>query len=181
MWYERHSFFKLASTFFQIWQKYGIGSNVLDKDGISCESVVAEMAVYLNEIENMTLAQKLEWIYDTYGYHVSNNSYYLCYDQRNILKMFDRLRHYDGSKNGEYTYPARCGKYSIDRVRDLTVGLIVDHRNGGARTKPAFPSSKSSQMITFYFENGCVMTLRTSGTEPKIKWYSEIRQLDRNK
>lgn len=24
-------------------------------------------------------------------------------------------------------------------------------------------------MVTFYFENGCIATLRTSGTEPKIK------------
>ena len=29
-------------------------------------------------------------------------------------------------------------------------------------------------MITFYLENGCVATIRTSGTEPKIKWYIEI-------
>lgn len=29
-------------------------------------------------------------------------------------------------------------------------------------------------MITFYFENGCVATLRTSGTEPKIKYYTEL-------
>ena len=36
------------------------------------------------------------------------------------------------------------------------------------------PVSKSSQMITFYFENGCVATLRTSGTEPKIKYYTEL-------
>jgi phosphomannomutase len=31
-------------------------------------------------------------------------------------------------------------------------------------------------MITFYFENGCEITIRASGTEPKIKWYSEIRK-----
>ncbi len=36
-------------------------------------------------------------------------------------------------------------------------------------------------MVTFYFENGCILTIRTSGTEPKIKWYSEIRQLDKLK
>lgn len=29
-------------------------------------------------------------------------------------------------------------------------------------------------MITFYFENKSVLTLRTSGTEPKIKFYSEM-------
>ena len=32
----------------------------------------------------------------------------------------------------------------------------------------------SCQMITFTFENGCVATLRTSGTEPKIKYYTEL-------
>jgi phosphoglucomutase/phosphopentomutase len=29
-------------------------------------------------------------------------------------------------------------------------------------------------MLTFKLENGCVITLRTSGTEPKIKWHSEM-------
>lgn len=29
-------------------------------------------------------------------------------------------------------------------------------------------------MITFTFQNGCVATLRTSGTEPKIKYYAEM-------
>lgn len=29
-------------------------------------------------------------------------------------------------------------------------------------------------MITFTFENGLVITLRTSGTEPKIKYYAEM-------
>ncbi len=28
--------------------------------------------------------------------------------------------------------------------------------------------------ITFTFANGCVATLRTSGTEPKIKYYVEL-------
>lgn len=36
------------------------------------------------------------------------------------------------------------------------------------------PTSKSSQMITFTFANGGVATMRTSGTEPKIKYYSEL-------
>lgn len=29
-------------------------------------------------------------------------------------------------------------------------------------------------MVTFTFENGAVITLRTSGTEPKIKYYAEM-------
>lgn len=37
-----------------------------------------------------------------------------------------------------------------------------------------FPVSKSSQMITFMLQNGIVATLRSSGTEPKIKYYTEF-------
>jgi len=29
-------------------------------------------------------------------------------------------------------------------------------------------------MITFWLENGVVITLRTSGTEPKLKYYTEF-------
>lgn len=40
--------------------------------------------------------------------------------------------------------------------------------------KPLEPTVTSSQMIIFTFENGVVITLRTSGTEPKIKYYAEM-------
>jgi len=36
-------------------------------------------------------------------------------------------------------------------------------------------------MITFYFDNGSEITIRASGTEPKIKWYSEIRKIIKDK
>lgn len=36
------------------------------------------------------------------------------------------------------------------------------------------PTSRSSHMITFAFANGVMLTLRTSGTEPKVKYYSEM-------
>jgi phosphoglucomutase / phosphopentomutase len=68
----------------------------INKNHYFVRSVVAEMAVYLQEVENKTLLEKLDWIYDTYGFHVSNNSYFLCYSQETIEKMFDKLRHFDG-------------------------------------------------------------------------------------
>jgi len=36
-------------------------------------------------------------------------------------------------------------------------------------------------MITFYFDNGSEITIRASGTEPKINWYSEIRKKIKHK
>ncbi|RUS90294.1 hypothetical protein EGW08_001983, partial [Elysia chlorotica] len=72
--------------------------------------------------------------------------------------------------NPHFQYPTKCGAFEILHVRDLTVGYDSEEED----KKPVLPTSKSSQMITFKFSNGCVATLRTSGTEPKIKYYTEL-------
>lgn len=141
------------------------GTTVLDKDGINAAVKAAEMAAYLNS-NGLTLSQKVKKIYERYGYHVSRNSYFICYDQPTITAMFERIRNYDGPN----TYPKACGPFAISGVRDLTTG----YDSSSEDEKATLPVSKESQMITFTFENGCVATLRTSGTEPKIKYYTEL-------
>ncbi|XP_066592240.1 glucose 1,6-bisphosphate synthase [Prorops nasuta] len=144
------------------------GSTVLDKDGISAGVQVASMAAYL-ETMGLTLDDKLEELYAEYGQHISDNSYWICYEQKTIKAIFERLRNYSGKEN---TYPVSIlgGKYTIIGIRDLTTG----YDNSKPGNKATLPVSNSSQMITFTFKNGLVTTLRTSGTEPKIKYYSEL-------
>lgn len=62
-------------------------------------------------------------------------------------------------------------KHRVTAVRDLTTGYDSEESD----LKAKLPVSKSSHMITFKLDNGLVLTLRTSGTEPKIKYYSELR------
>lgn len=145
---------------------YMCGSTVLDKDGVTAAAVVAELVNYLYSNQT-TLSQQLQIIYKRYGYHLNHNSYFLCHDADTIKAMFERLRNFDGAGG----YPTKCGEFEIVHVRDLTVGYDSETED----QKPTLPSSKSSQMITFKFANGCVATLRTSGTEPKIKYYTELR------
>ncbi|PBC27809.1 Glucose 1,6-bisphosphate synthase [Apis cerana cerana] len=137
------------------------GSKVFDKDGISAGMHIAELAAYL---ETMGLT-----LHDKYGYHISKNSYWICHEPNIIKKIFERLRTYLGKPN---TYPTNIlnGKYPIIGIRDLTTG----YDNTKPENKAILPISKSNQMITFTFKNGLVVTLRTSGTEPKIKYYSEL-------
>ena len=85
------------------------------------------------------------------------------------------------SDKTDFVYPKRCGNYRITGIRDLTVGIEADLREEGKDKKPTLPCSAATQMITFYFDNGCEITIRASGTEPKIKWYSEIRKKKKNK
>lgn len=141
---------------------------VLDKDGVSAAAHLGTMASYLKVKENLSLCEKLEQLYKTYGYHFSVNSYFLCYEPEKITRIFERIRNWEG-KSGAYPTSLLDGKYKIESIRDLTTGVDTSQPDG----KSLLPSSKSSQMITFTFENGTVITLRTSGTEPKIKYYSE--------
>ncbi|KAJ8968678.1 hypothetical protein NQ317_003907 [Molorchus minor] len=141
-------------------------TDVLDKDGVSAAMHFATMASFLYD-RGQTLVEKLEQIYEAYGQHVSCNSYYICHDPVKISKIFNRIRNI----SGENTYPSGIlnNKYQITSIRDLTTGYDSSQVNN----KAVLPVSKSSQMITFNFSNGLVCTLRTSGTEPKIKYYTE--------
>ncbi|NXN19098.1 PGM2L synthase, partial [Indicator maculatus] len=141
------------------------GSSVLDKDGVSAAVVVAEMASFL-QAQGLSLAQKLTQVYERYGYHLSRTSYFLCYDPGTAQGIFERLRNFGGPRS----YPRSCGTFPVRHLRDLTRGYDSSQPGGRA----VLPASRSSQMLTFTFQNGAEATLRTSGTEPKIKFYAEL-------
>lgn len=141
---------------------------VLDKDGVSAAAHLGTLASFLKVEENLSLCEKLDQLYTIYGYHFSIASYFLCYDPEKIVRIFERIRNWEG-KVGNYPTHVLNGKYKIESIRDLTTGIDTSQPDG----QSLLPSSKSSQMITFTLENGTVITLRTSGTEPKIKYYSE--------
>nr|XP_046244129.1 glucose 1,6-bisphosphate synthase [Scatophagus argus] len=141
------------------------GGLVPEKDGVSSAAVVAEMAAYLHN-KNLSLNQQLHNIYQTYGYHVSRTSYVICNDPPTIQKIFSRIRNFDS----EGSYPKTCGGVQIAHVRDVTMGYDSSQPD----FRSVLPVTRSSHMITFTLQNGVVATLRTSGTEPKIKYYTEF-------
>ncbi|XP_040003225.1 phosphoglucomutase-2 [Xiphias gladius] len=145
---------------------YMCSPSVLDKDGVSAAAIAGEMISFL-ATKNTSLSQQLTTVYEEYGYHISKNSYFICHDQSVIRSLFERLRNHGGQKD---SYPTKCGPFSISAVRDLTTGYDSNQPD----KKAVLPTSSSSQMITFTFSNGGVATMRTSGTEPKIKYYTEL-------
>ncbi|XP_042909328.1 phosphopentomutase isoform X2 [Parasteatoda tepidariorum] len=156
---------------------YMCGSHVMDKDGIQAAMHLSKMATVAYK-EQKTLHHLLRDIYLEYGYHTSKNSYFLCYQEENMFKMFANLRNFKGGKAKDVPeksdYPSslksKTMTYEVKDVRDLTTGYDSSQPN----QKSLLPASKSVQMITFYFTNGCEMTIRGSGTEPKLKYYTEM-------
>src|SRR5690606_205330 len=69
----------------------------------------------------------------------------------------------------EGNYPIQLGKFKIKYIRDLTLG----YDNSQPDCKAILPTMPKDHMITFTFEDDSVLTLRNSGTEPKLKFYIE--------
>ncbi|KAI8081681.1 uncharacterized protein BX664DRAFT_366909 [Halteromyces radiatus] len=157
---------------------FTIGDIVKDKDGISALAFFSEWAIQLYNNHGTTVYGYLEQLYQKYGYFVSDNSYFICHDKALIQTIFQRIRfgnqpiRSDTSSFGyELAYPKTVAGYKVVSIRDLTIG----YDSSKPDNKPTLPVSSSSEMITFRLENSTVFTIRTSGTEPKIKYYSELR------
>lgn len=142
---------------------YMVGSIVRDKDGVNALITFLHLLKRL-QLQNLSITEVFEQMSKKYGYYTTQNSYFLSRDTPKLRALVDALRHYD-TKSG---YPATLGSKKITNVRDLTTGYDSSSTDG----KATLPVSKSSDNVTFELENGeVIMTIRTSGTEPKLKFY----------
>jgi len=144
---------------------YCVGDVVCDKDGVSAAAVAAEMAASLAE-EGLNLQDQLRFLQRTYGDFVSYNSYLLSYNSLTTAAIFQRLRH-GGPTGGYWT---SCAGSDVIFVKDITKGYDSTNPPEYKSLLPTTPDD----MIMFEFANKVSVTLRTSGTEPKIKFYTEI-------
>ncbi|KAF8636547.1 hypothetical protein AX17_003359 [Amanita inopinata Kibby_2008] len=155
---------------------YMIGSEIRDKDGVYAAVFFAQLVAMLHT-QGKTAMSFLQELYDKYGFFKTSNSYFVCDKLDTIDIIFNRLRKY---KEAHFpSYPSQIAGLQVTRVVDLTVGY--DSGNPPAY-KPKLPLS-SGHMIQFRAESGdglkIVLTIRTSGTEPKIKYYLEGNGKDR--
>ena len=142
-----------------------IGDIVADKDGISAAAIFTEMAGELS-LNGFTVYSHLQSLCLKYGTFVSYNSYILSYDINVTNQIFQILR--SGGENGGYKKIFH--NMTVISLKDITMGYDSTKED---KTSD-LPITASSHMIMYEFENGCTVTLRTSGTEPKIKFYTEM-------
>ncbi|KAJ7849080.1 hypothetical protein B0H14DRAFT_2766071 [Mycena olivaceomarginata] len=144
-------------------------------DGVAATVSFAELVVSLVN-QGKTVQSYLEELYQRYGYFQTSNSYFVCKDPSTIDKIFERLRSYHS--DSKPAYPQEIAGMTITSVVDLTTGY--DSTNPPTY-QPSLPLS-SGHMIQFRAkqEDGTkvVLTTRTSGTEPKIKYYIEANGMD---
>ncbi|KAF8323198.1 hypothetical protein DL93DRAFT_2049976 [Clavulina sp. PMI_390] len=156
-----------------------LNTGIHDKDGVAASVFFAELVAWLHT-KGSSIAIHLDELYKKYGYFETSNSYFFCSDPSTVDRIFGRLRAWSpGADVSSASYPTSIAGLTITRVRDLTVGHAHDSSNPPS-FEPDLPLS-GGHMITFRAEQKgeqadalrIVLTIRTSGTEPKIKYYLE--------
>lgn len=155
---------------------YMFGSEIRDKDGVAATMVFAQLAASLRA-RGTTVSAHLQELYRRYGYFETSNSYFVCADPLVTENIFRKIRSSGdmGSSQGR-SYPSSIGGLQIRSVVDLTDGHGYDNTNAPTY-QPKLPLSLG-HMIQFRAssdsdDSRIVLTIRTSGTEPKIKYYLE--------
>jgi phosphoglucomutase len=148
-------------------ESYGhlVENEVRDKDGISAAAMTAEMTLYWRS-KGKSLLDRLEELYLEYGY----------YEEKSINKYFEGAQGMDVMKGIMAGYrekqPAALGGIKVLRIRDVKAGKEWQAGKPESATKVDLPSS---DVIQWYLEDGTKVTVRPSGTEPKIKFYVLLR------
>lgn len=144
---------------------YMIPGVVKDKDGIAAAGTFLTAAAQWQHEERITPWQKLQLLYKKYGYFEESNTYFMSPSPEVTKKVFDSIR------DSGNPHPHLLGDKKIISWRDLTHGWDTSTYDN----KPLLPVDSNTQMLTCGLEGDVRMTIRASGTEPKIKVYIECR------
>ena len=143
---------------------YTVGELVRDKDGISAAVVFAELTAVLRAQQTTVLAH-LEGLYRQYGLFVSSQVNVTRKGAEGIAELralMARLRK---------SPPWMVADQEVVSVRDYLGQVIV--AKGGATTPLSLPKS---DVLAFELASGSRIIARPSGTEPKAKFYFDVRE-----
>lgn len=153
---------------------YLAGAYVRDKDGVNASMLICEMAAYYKQQE-ITLVDRLEALYDKYGYYKNDLMEFAFEGAAGMDKMAAIM------ENLKKKAPANfIGKKVVQ---------IADYQSsqrrilGGGSCDLAVGSRPihlpKSDVLEYILEDGSSFIVRPSGTEPKLKIYLSSKGSDK--
>ena len=143
---------------------YTVGELVRDKDGISASVLFAELAAVLRASGTTVLAH-LEGLYRRYGLFVSSQFNLTRKGAEGLAELraiMQRLRE---------NPPWKIGEHTVVSVRDFQNQIIT---LADGTTRPL--DLPKSDVLAFELASGSRVIARPSGTEPKAKFYFDVRE-----
>ena len=134
---------------------YLTGSYVRDKDAVNAAFMICEMFAYY-KTNGITLIEKLDEIYSTYGYCLNSLHSYEFTGSAGMQKMAEIMA-------GFRAHSDRIGDYVVIKAEDYSKGLY---------------GLPKSDVLKLYLKD-CSVVIRPSGTEPKLKMYISVTANDK--
>lgn len=136
---------------------YLTGSYVRDKDAVDGSFMIAEMFAYY-KTNGKSLFDRLNELYEEHGYFLNKLETFEFDGSIGTKKITNLMEYFRKNTNS-------IGKFKIDKVLDYSDGI------------DGLPKSN----VIKYLFNGHTLTIRPSGTEPKIKIYYSIKEKSKEK
>lgn len=149
---------------------YLVGDFVRDKDAVASCAMLAETAAWAKD-QGMSMFEMLVNIYHEYGFYLEDLISITKKGKsgaEEIQKMMENYR---------TTPPKEINGIKVVKVKDYKSGKETDLINGGQKDIDL----PKSDVLQFFLEGGSKITVRPSGTEPKIKFYFGVKGKLENK
>jgi phosphoglucomutase len=138
-----------------------------DKDGVSSMAIMSEVALYYKR-KNMSLVDALDEIYSKFGFFFESllsQDYEGIQGGQKIARIMEFFRNYPETHFAGEEIVAK-------EDYETSISTDIKLRNNKAIALP------KSNVLSFTFASGNKLFLRPSGTEPKIKFYTMVRETE---
>ncbi|MCM1094495.1 MAG: phospho-sugar mutase [Lachnospiraceae bacterium] len=136
-----------------------------DKDAVSAISLMAEALAWA-KTKNMNFLQMLQDIYIKYGYSHEAGVSLVRKGKSGAEEIIAIMKEFRANP------PKQLGGSDVLLVKDY-IDLNCKNLKTGEVTKMDFPTT--SNVLQYFTEDGTKVSVRPSGTEPKIKFYIEVK------
>lgn len=138
---------------------------VRDKDSVSSISLMAEIAAWAKD-KGMTMYQMLQDIYIKYGYSKEKGISVVRKGKSGAEEIVAMMKNFRENPMKE------LGGSPVILIKDYASLEATDVVNG---TKSKLDMPVTSNVLQYFSADGSKVSIRLSGTEPKIKFYIEVR------
>ena len=143
---------------------YMVGDFVRDKDAVSACCMIAEITAWAAE-QGKTFFDVLVDLYKEYGFYKEGLLSVVRKGKSGAAEIQEMMRQYRENP------PKTIDGSRVMRINDIESGTTTDLLTGKVE-KIDLPKSN---VLQFFTEEGCKVTVRPSGTEPKIKFYFGVK------
>ncbi len=144
---------------------YLVTDKVRDKDAVTAAFLTVELTLYLRS-QGKSVLDRLKEIWQEFGYYEELLISRYLKGEKGKIQMTEMM------SSMRTDPPVKLGGIPVSFMKDYKTGETYNLKDGIKEKDINLPSSN---VLQFLLEDGSMVTIRPSGTEPKIKFYASCK------